>query len=257
MLIHKNNISQLKEKLVLRQLLQRTFPMKTNYQSVIPLNIFQTWHSRQMPIRMLRNIESVRTNNPAFQYYFFDDNDCERFIQENFEPAVLEAYRALVPGAFKADLWRYCVLYKWGGVYLDIKYGSVNHFKLINLTEREHYVFDTDGRNIYNAVMVCKPGNPILQRAIDQIVENVKNRYYGNDRLDPTGPGLLRQLFSETDMNQIVLKHRVHFQDNNHRYVYWGNYPILKSYPGYLDDCRHFRKTDYYGDLWNDRRIYR
>jgi hypothetical protein len=33
---------------------------------------------------------------------------------------VLSALRALVPGAFKADLFRYCVLYVQGGVYADI-----------------------------------------------------------------------------------------------------------------------------------------
>ena len=31
-----------------------------------------------------------------------------------------EAYDALIPGAFKADLFRYCVLFIYGGVYADI-----------------------------------------------------------------------------------------------------------------------------------------
>jgi len=33
---------------------------------------------------------------------------------------VKEAYDALIPGAFKADLFRYCVLFIYGGVYADI-----------------------------------------------------------------------------------------------------------------------------------------
>ena len=53
------------------------------------------------------------------------------FIKNNYPVDVLEAFNKLIPGAYKADLWRYCVLYKLGGIYLDIKYSCVNNFKLI------------------------------------------------------------------------------------------------------------------------------
>ena len=55
-------------------------------------------------------------------YYLYNDADCRAFIRSAFPPDVVAAYDRLIPTAFKADLWRYCVLYKFGGVYLDIKY---------------------------------------------------------------------------------------------------------------------------------------
>ena len=55
-------------------------------------------------------------------YYLYNDADCRAFIRSAFPPDVLYAYDLLIPTAFKADLWRYCVLYKFGGVYLDVKY---------------------------------------------------------------------------------------------------------------------------------------
>ena len=33
---------------------------------------------------------------------------------------VYDAYTRIKPGAFKSDLWRYCVLYVYGGFYIDI-----------------------------------------------------------------------------------------------------------------------------------------
>ena len=55
--------------------------------------------------------------------------------------------------------------------------------------------------------MVCLPGNKILLDAINMIVENVKNKFYGDSFLEPTGPKLLSKLISTT--NQIVdLKHK-------------------------------------------------
>ena len=55
-------------------------------------------------------------------HYLFNDSDCRTFIMREYPPDVLIAYDRLIPTAFKADLWRYCVLYKYGGVYLDVKY---------------------------------------------------------------------------------------------------------------------------------------
>jgi hypothetical protein len=57
-------------------------------------------------------------------HYLFNDADCRNFIVREYPPDVLMAYDRLIPTAFKSDLWRYCVLYKYGGVYLDVKLGG-------------------------------------------------------------------------------------------------------------------------------------
>jgi hypothetical protein len=54
-------------------------------------------------------------------HYLFNDDECRAFIAREYPSDVLDAYDNLIPTAFKADLWRYCVLYMYGGVYLDIK----------------------------------------------------------------------------------------------------------------------------------------
>ena len=110
------------------------YPIKQHYNTVIPLNIYQTWHTKDLPKFMKKTVDNIIKNNPAFKHYLFDDNDCRNFIKDNFDVTVLNAFDSLIPGAYKADLWRYCVLYKNGGIYLDIKYEPVNGFKFINLT---------------------------------------------------------------------------------------------------------------------------
>ena len=234
-----------------------SYPMKEKYNSCIPPYIFQTWHSKQLPPKMNAAVNYLRTVNPKFKYYLFDDNDCREFIKTNFELSVLNAYDSLIPGAFKADLWRYCVLYIHGGIYLDIKYIPVKGFKLINLTEKEHFCFDIDGCGIYNAVMACLPSNPILKKAIYQIVEHVRTKYYGNDRLDVTGPGLLARYFSTNeDKQKIDMKHGFHNSMEN-RYVLFNGYYVLRSFPGYLSEHNQFKKVEYYGNLWDSRKIYK
>jgi mannosyltransferase OCH1-like enzyme len=232
-----------------------SYPIKLNYNIIIPTNIFQTWHTKKLPPLMTQTIFEIKRLNPKFNHYLFDDNDCREFIKTHFKPDVLDAYDKLIPGAYKADLWRYCVLFIKGGIYLDIKYSPLNGFKFINLTEKEHLVSDTNNLDIYNALMVCLPGNKLLINAIDMIVENVKNKFYGDNFLEPTGPKLLSKLISTS--NEIVdLKHKVLNNDPNYRLIYFNDIPILKSYNGHINERDNYSKKKHYSHLWTERNIY-
>ena len=117
---------------------------------------------------MNENVIQLQKQNIEFEYFLYDDDDCRLFIKEHFSTDVLNAYDRLIPYAYKADLWRYCVLYIYGGIYLDIKYQCMNDFKLIHLTYKEHFVlerpsfWDDDSYGIYNALICCKSKNDLL-----------------------------------------------------------------------------------------------
>jgi mannosyltransferase OCH1-like enzyme len=253
-----NNVKTIimKKGLAIRKLLEKKFPMKRYYKTEIPLNIFQTWHSKNLPPLMNNNIELIKSTNPAFKYHFFDDEDCYNFIKENFDENVLNAFDRLIPGAYKADLWRYCILFKLGGIYLDIKYKPVNGFKFINLSEKEHWVLDHDKFGIYNALMVCKPGNHILLKAINQIVENVNTNYFGNHPLNPTGPLLLSNYFNENDKKSFEMNHNYYI--NYKKYICWReDYIIFESYDGYVREMGENKKLPHYSVLWGEGKIYK
>ena len=179
----KKNIEEKKRTLInddaINQKLKISYPLKPSYNTIIPMSIYQTWHTKILPPSMAVSVKLIKILNPKFNHYLYDDNDCREFIRNNFKVDVLNAYDSLIPGAYKADLWRYCILFIKGGIYLDIKYAPLNGFKFINLTESEHLVADLNNIGIYNALMVCLPYNDFLFKAIRQIVENVNNKYYG------------------------------------------------------------------------------
>jgi mannosyltransferase OCH1-like enzyme len=236
---------------------QKPYILKSNYNSVIPLKIYQTWWTKNLPPAMRERVELLKQQNPRFEHFLFDDSDCRNFIKEHFNPDVLYAYDNLVPGAYKADLWRYCVLYINGGIYMDIKLICVNGFKLIELTEQEHFVKDRLGPlTIYNALMVCKPGNPFLLDAIHRVVKNVKSRYYGFDSLAPTGPRMLGSIIMEKKLNLNIDMN--HFMDGGF-VIYKNRFVISTEYPEYNAERLHANntiKTKRYDALWSERRIY-
>jgi len=50
---------------------------------------------------------------------------CRAYLKQNFPKRVVKAFDK-VPYALKMDIWRYCILYKKDGVYLDSKYYGIN-----------------------------------------------------------------------------------------------------------------------------------
>lgn len=222
----------------------------------IPANIFQTWSSKQIPPLMMKSMLSIKKNNPRFNYYLFDDNECANFIRKNFPVEVFDSYNSLIPGAYKADLWRYCVLYKLGGIYMDIKYKSINNFKLYNLLEKEHFVLDIDRNGIYNAIMVCKPGNELLLTSIQKICNNVKNKNYGNNMFEPTGPALLGSLFSQEEKISFDMKHVLYGSNDYEKVVQYKGDNVFNCYSGYFKERALYMNKPHYGELWKQKKIY-
>jgi mannosyltransferase OCH1-like enzyme len=230
---------------------------KNDYQSVIPLKIFQTWYTKDLPPKMKERVEILKKQNSKFEHYLYDDNDCREFIKTHFRPEVLHAYDSLVPGAYKADLWRLCVLFIHGGIYLDIKLICVNGFKLIELTEQEHYVKDRIPYGIFNSFMACKKGNVYLLKCIYRIVNNVKINYYGNSPLSPTGPELLGLVAIKN--NYHINVDMLHYSSGGY-IIYKNRFVISTEYPEYNTERSQTYQsihTERYDVLWNKRKIYK
>jgi len=229
---------------------------------VIPLKIFQTWNTKILPEKMQIVVDDLKSKNSEFEYFLFDDNDCEEFIKNNFGEDVLHAYDTLIPGAYKADLWRCCVLYIYGGIYLDIKYQCVNDFKLITLTDKEYFVTDELMNYIsgpykgiiWNGLMISKPKNERLLKCINQIVENVENKYYGFGIYEPTGPTLLTRYFSVEERKSNILTRAID-RSQNYNGAKMNDTFILNEY----DDYRIDRKKSVidYTTAWLKKYVYK
>jgi hypothetical protein len=267
----------------------------SNY-SEVPLVIYQTWYTKQLPPKMKQYIEYLKHKNPEFDHYLYDDNDCRNFIKDNFDNYVLDAYDRLIPGAYKADLWRYCILYKQGGIYLDVKFYCEDGFKLIDMASDTNFVLDRPFSNnrftitlnqemniinhkdyyenvykridnhfwknkkigIYNAVMATPPNNSVLLDCIHQIVKNVNSNYYGHNPLYPTGPGLFGEKYFGNDISTKI-KDFQYFNSIDGTYILnRDGKKVLSHYPGYrIEQMRYGNPSKkYYHDSWKEREIY-
>ena len=89
----------------------------------IPKIIHQTYHSLNFSPEIQESVDSLKSLNPEWEYRFYDDAAIEDFIGKNYYPEILGFYKKINPyyGAARADFFRYLLIYKVGGIYLDIK----------------------------------------------------------------------------------------------------------------------------------------
>lgn len=245
--------------------LKDNFPR--NSLEIVPKILHQTWANLPLPQYMEKNVALLRSQNEDFQYCFYSDEDCRCFIKDHFPADVSFAFDHLRPGAFRADLFRYCVLYILGGVYLDIKFSCVSNFKLRYLcTWEQVYVRDRDvsygTAGVYQGLLVSLPLNPILASAIRDVVRTVCSEEISLNRADPlllsgarclayTGPLLLSQNFLEYDKQQWDFR----FDS----VIFYKNRVVLKEYPQYRREQHQHHEvhnTLHYRALCNQGLVY-
>ena len=168
----------------------------------IPKKIFQTWEVKdnKMTKDMQKIINTWKQFNPEYEYHFYDKNDRELFIKNNFSKQIYEAYSRIIPGAYKADLWRYCVLYKYGGVYVDIDticMNSIDKFlfhqvEFVGLIDFNRDSILMEGNhNLANGFIASIPNSKILENCINIIVYQVEKNIIPHSKLNFSGPGVL------------------------------------------------------------------
>ena len=223
---------------------------------VIPLHIYQTWHDKlKMPKAVRKSVKTLKQQNPEFEHHLYDEKECRKFIEVHFPPNIVDAYDRIIPHAVKSDLWRYCIMYKLGGVYIDSKYAGIHGFKFIYLTDKEYFCRDIHNTlgGVYNAIFICKPGNAKMLSCINQLVENCNNNYYGSFN-SCIGPMMVSRFFSADEYKRFELHHI--FLSKNERYIIYKGHRILKFSEDYERE-RTRNKSIHWSTQWKTRSIYK
>ena len=207
---------------------------------MIPKNIFMTWHTKDLPYHMKQNVEKIKRENPEFNVYVYDDEDCRKFLREHFDPKVLDAYNSLIPGAYKADLWRYCILYIYGGIYIDIKLQPINGFRFKELLDKEYFVlhcpYIDKNCNINIDIKLIKEGKPLKKHF--NLFDSYKNYYFkyfeNHSFLTKKDNILLYNALIVTYPKNEILKECINRICHYSRVRYYGTTSLYPTGPGLL-----------------------
>ena len=148
--------------------------------NITPCNIFQT-HKSMSYIKSKPDIfnafKSWVTYSNSFNYYFYNDKMCDNFIKDTaiyINKDIYTAYCRLPMAVMKADLWRYCVIYHYGGIYADTDTICTTHPAIF--IKKSLLTIGPENRDhLCQWTFAAPKGSSILKSIIDVSVERIIN----------------------------------------------------------------------------------
>lgn len=221
---------------------------------MIPPNLFTFYHDlSKIPEVMNEKYKKMVRENEEFKCSIFDIQSGREFISKHFDAYILLAYDKLKPYAYKSDLFRYCFIYINGGIYVDIKYISINGFKFKELLDKEYLVSEPIG--VQNCLLVFNPRSDMMFRCIHTVKQHVLNNFYGKTPLF-IGPILLSEYVKTFYRNNRIDTDLRWTVENHLHCIYKNNRLILKQYPRYRNDLLKNSDQPHYTQMFRAKDIY-
>lgn len=172
---------------------------------MIPKIIHQTYKSIDLPETFKMCQDKVIELHPDFEYRFYTDKDMYEFIEKDF-PDYYENFMKLPRKIMQVDMFRYFLMYKYGGLYLDMDYLMFKKYDLLdykivipsNRVNEEGYI-----TCVGNCFFASIPGHDFWKKIIDtiNIIDRTIENFKVNNNIlyhkDGTGPGFLFEMIKE------------------------------------------------------------
>ena len=144
-----------------------------------PTVIFHTYFA-DLPQKVYENREVYAR---GFRVDVFKDSDCRAFLQTNFGERHVARFDAFWCGAHKADFFRYCILWLFGEVYVDVKSALMADLGSF-LADKAGAVVSARAAGClrsHQGVIACPPRHSLLGEAMEHALlisdEEVDNKY--------------------------------------------------------------------------------
>ena len=146
-------------------------------QNIIPKTIYLCYKTKDVPSYIISNWKLL---NPEYNIIVSDNNDCIKFLKDNYGQKYVDIFNHIKDGPIKADFWRVCILYKYGGVYSDIDIEPLVPIKEFFQKGVSFLSCISMNKNMLNPhFIITHAGHPILKKSIDKYIEyyDTKKKY--------------------------------------------------------------------------------
>ena len=94
---------------------------------MIPKLIHQTWKTSEIPSKWVNTQKSLLRNNPDYEYILWTDSDIHNFMKTKFPHFYVNVFLNYKQNQ-QVDIFRYFLLYVYGGIYIDLDIGCNSSF---------------------------------------------------------------------------------------------------------------------------------
>lgn len=137
----------------------------------IPKVIYLTYKTKNIPDYVIPNWKKL---NPDYDIKLHDDNDCIKFLKQEYGDLYVDIFNYIKDGPIKSDFWRCCILYKYGGVYGDIDMEPL--LPISSLLENNINFYTCKSGNTNPSIIISTKNNKIIKYCIDTYINKYINK---------------------------------------------------------------------------------
>jgi mannosyltransferase OCH1-like enzyme len=179
---------------------------------MIPKIIHQTWKTDEIPEKWIHFVNRVQELNPDWQYKLWTDDNNDAFVKSEY-PEFFDIFKGFSRNIMRADVIRYLIMYKIGGVYLDLDYEVLKPFDFkdhkIVLPLNRSVEYGDKKNALGNCIFASVPGHAFWKDVINDLSKNPPIVTDYSQIVDSTGPGLLTRIYNENYYQDIHLPERL------------------------------------------------
>ena len=177
-------------------------------ESSIPRIIHQSWKTAEIPAAWINFRNSWKQAFPSFQYILWTDKDNRNLIRTHY-PWFLDIFDQYPRAIQRADVARYFVLHKYGGLYVDLDYECLQPFPdLFELTHKVAFPLSNMPWELFqNSLMASCKLHPFWQEVFEILVQrhnisSVRWRYVQHT----TGPEIITDAYYKYPQKDDIVK---------------------------------------------------
>jgi len=149
---------------------------------LIPRIIWQTYKDPYdvLPDYIKETTETWKSLNPEYKYVYMDDTQAAEFVLKEFGEEWHNIFITAPIGVMRGDIWRYMVIYKYGGIYADLDCICLKPIDTWINDEYSLIVCPEHEIDFCQWLFAATPGNQIIKNVLDLIKEAFKDPDYSN-----------------------------------------------------------------------------
>ena len=160
----------------------------------IPKIIWQTYKDPYDSLTpyMHEAMNTWKNLNPEYEHRYMDDKQASEFVLNEYGKEWHDIFVGLPVGVMRGDLWRYMIVYKYGGVYADLDTECLIPVSTWMLDDKDFIVCPETDHHFCQWTFAASPAHPILKSVLDLIKQRLLNPEYGSEHFvhTHTGPAI-------------------------------------------------------------------
>lgn len=183
--------------------------------------------------------------NPDWKIKLFDDKLCQKFLMNEYGKKYLDIFNYIKDGPIKSDFWRLCILYKYGGLYIDADIEPILPLKKY-INDDDYFVTCISrlppNFHLNPHFILSYKNNFLLKECIEKYKEMYKNKikykYWKWSIVHVMNNDLFKRIIKDKKSQIIIYnnkKYKFLFEKSLNETEFLNNLVFYNRYKNYID----------------------